>query len=238
MQLSHALPALAMAAMFGCNSGARLRDQFNMAEYHLPVGAKYRVELSAPIILAGRVKAVNTIGAPTRSPGDHRIKTQLTRITIDVEQEIRGTLSAGPVDFYFFAYALENTRDLGVPRYVPHVGQRRIYFLKQSTEGYRSVGDVTNYNLAVRSGTHARDFCRGKAPGCCIAEILLTPSADCEVEAFVADLGPAAFAAGELCSSQETERLVDRLTRNEDMRIAAAALEISKLPSQWWPGRD
>jgi hypothetical protein len=236
MQMIRLIAGIALGSLVGCTHAADLQDQFKMSDYRLPFNERLRIEEAAPIIVLGKVLAVSNVGGSQRSLGDPRIKTQLTQITIDVEETIKGGVRSNPMEFYFFAYSSENEVDLGVPRYVPEVGQRRIYFLKPWEDTYRSVGDVTNYNLPVRSGTRTRGFCQGKEPGCCMAEILLLPAPDTDVEWFVHDLGPSsAYAAGVLCSPRKAQELVKQLTHNPDTRIADGAVDILYMLEQWWP---
>jgi len=124
----------------------------------------------------------------------------------------------------FFTYSSANHADLCVPRYMPEVGQRRTYFLKRHDGVYRSVGDVTDYNVPVQSGTHIKSFCDGKSPGCCIAEIILTPAPDTDANWFVHDLGGSVYAAGTLCSPRKAQELLSQLTQNPDAPIANAAI--------------
>lgn len=236
MQLAGILAVIALSSLVGCTHAADLQDQFGMSDYRLSFDERLRIEKAAPNIVLGKVLAVNEVGKPRRSPGDFRIKTQLTRIKIDVEEVIKGDVRSNRMNFYFFTYSSQNKVDLGVPRYEPEVGQRRVYFLRPWQDSYRSVGDVTNYNLPVRSGTHARGFCQGKEPGCCIAEILLVPTQDIDVQWFVHELGPlSAYAAGVLCSPRKAQELLQQLAQNPDTRIADSATDIMSMLGQWWP---
>jgi len=123
-----------------------------------------------------------------------------------------------------FTYSDKNRVDLGVPRYVAMVGQRRIYFLRRAGGRYRSVGDVTRYNLPVQSGHHEKAFCKGKSPGCCAAELLLTPGHDVDVASFAAHLyDEAEYPASVLCSQSAATALVRRLLQNPDGGIREAA---------------
>ena len=131
--------------------------------------------------------------------GDPRIKTQLTRLKIDVEQVIKGD-APNPLEFYYFTYSQENDISLGVPRYIPMVGNRRIYFLKLTDKGYRSVGDVTNYTLTIASGHQVHGFCDGKTPVCCLAELLLVPQPDFDNKWFAGSLIIGESVAETLCS--------------------------------------
>jgi hypothetical protein len=192
--------------------------------------------VAAPIIVLGKVLNVENVGGSARSPGDPRIRTQLTRIKIDVEQIVKGSIRSNAIEFYFFTYASDNRVDLGVPRYVPEIGQRQIYFLEPWQKTYRSIGDVTNYNLPMPSGTRPKDFCRGKDPGCCMAEMLLVPGRGVEVDWFVRDLGPSsAYAAGIFCSPRRVQELLVKLTSNPDNRIADSAMDVMPMLEQWWP---
>ena len=226
-QIVVVVAGITLAGLIGCTRAAELRDQFQMSDYRLPFNERLRVEAAAPVIVLGRVLDVKEIGQPQRSNGDPRIKTQLTRINIDVEEVIKGALPDVPVQFFYFTYSAENDGDLGVPRrYCPHAGQRRIYFLKPWEDTYRSVGDVTDYTLPVSSGMHVKGLCQGKGPGCCIAELLLVPGKDLDSYWFVADLIQAEYAAETLCSQRVARDLMQKLTQNPDQRISDRAREV------------
>lgn len=226
-QVVGVLAGIAVAGSVGCRHAADLQDQFRKSDYHLPFDERLRLEESAPIIVIGHVAEVNDVGQPRRSPGDPRIKTQLTRIKIDVEEVIKGDVRSNPMEFYYFTFSpAASELDLGVPRYLPDVGQRRIYFLKPSNGIYRSVGDVTDYTLRVSSGSHKKGFCKGKSPGCCIAETLLVPQQDLDTKWFVADLIQAEYAAGVLCSQRAARDLMQKLAQSLDKEIADGARQV------------
>ena len=182
------LTGIALIGLVGCGRGADLRDQFQKSDDRRPFEKRLRFEATAPIIVVGKVLDVNDVCQPRRSSGAG-VGIQLVQIKINVEEVITGDAGLSPIEFYFFEFSPEASEvDLGVPRYYPHAGQRCIFFLKPSNNGYRSVGDVTNYNLRVSSGSHDKNFCDGKSPGCCIAQILLEPGKDLNVEWFAGDL--------------------------------------------------
>src|SRR5579864_7945646 len=227
---------LLIGGLTGCIHAAELRDQFTTSEYTLPFNKRLQIESTAPIIVLGTVVHVSEIGAAQRSPGDLRVFTQLTQITINIEAVIKGAMTAEAIEFYFFTYSPRNEADLGVPRYIPEVGQRRIYFLKYWETTYRSIGDVTNYTLQVASGTHRPGFCQGKDPGCCIADILLIPTEDVDVGWFALELGrSSAYAAGGLCSPVKIVELISTLTRYPNKEIADSAIKTMHMLPQWWP---
>jgi hypothetical protein len=192
----------------------------------LPFEQRLRVEHSAPTIVLGRVIKVSEIGPPQRSNGDPQIKTQLTQIMIDVEAVIKGKVESSPIEFSYFVFSPASDVDLGVPRYLPAIGQRRLYFLESSNGTYRSVGDVTDFTLRVSSGTHNKDFCSGKSSGCCIAEILLLPQRDADIDVFVLDLIRSAYASRVLCSPRSAQKLLQQLTENPDQRISDGARKV------------
>jgi hypothetical protein len=154
------------------------------------------------------------------------VKTQQTQIRIEVEQVLKGAIRGNYLEFSYFTYSPTNVTDLGVPSYIPDVGQRRIYFLKYVDNLYRSIGDVTDYTLRVSSGLHAREYCGGEQPGCCLAELLLIPTViEFNQERFKADLTQSAYVAHVLCS-QKDRGLLEELTKSSDQQLAARAREI------------
>jgi hypothetical protein len=223
---------IVFAGLFGCAQVPDLQDSFRTSDFRLPYDQRLLIEAGAPVIVVGRVVESRAIGRPRNSPGDSRVRTQLTRLKISIEEVVKGAVRTNTLEFYYFTYSLDNTVDLGVPWYIPRVGQRRVYFLRLEGGVYRSVGDVTNYTLEVSSGIHSLGFCRGKAPGCCIAEMLLTPGRDMDVNMFVEGLYKAGYAAKQFCSATNARELMERLARNPDKRIADRAREvIQMLPS-------
>jgi hypothetical protein len=139
---------------------------------------------------------------------------------------IKGAVSLNQIEFYYFAYSPAASEvDLGVPRYLPAVGQRRIYFLKRFEASYRSIGDVTDFTLRVSSGSHARGFCSGESPGCCIADLLLIPQPDVDVKWFIADLVQSEYAAEVLCSRPVARALMQKLVDYPEPGISERARE-------------
>jgi hypothetical protein len=215
--------ATAVGCLLACGQYSTSRDLFNQSDYSLTMRDRLRFEMQAPVIVSGRVVDVKEIGLPQLSSGDRRILVQLTRIRIAVEQKIKREAAGSEMEFDVFTYSNRNKGDLGVPRYIPMVGQRRIYFLKKVRGRYRSVGDVTNYNLPVRSGFHDKAICSGMSAGCCIAQVLLTPGQDVDVESFSTLLYEAEYAASVCCSRSGAVALVRQLLENPDSRITEAA---------------
>jgi hypothetical protein len=122
-QVMRVLAGVAVATMLGLSACPQdQKDFFRMSDYRLPFDERLRFEVGAPVIVLGRVLAVTNIGRPKRSQGDPRILVQLTRLTVDVEEVIKGTIPTNPTEFDLFAYSSENNLNLGVPRYIPTVG--------------------------------------------------------------------------------------------------------------------
>jgi hypothetical protein len=230
MSLVKFIRLLGFMFLVGCAPAVELRDTFQATDYRLSFEQRLRFEASAPTIVVGRVLEVNNIGRPKRSAGDLRIKTQLAEIKISIEVVIKGGARESTINFYYFVYSSESDVDLGVPRYLPEIGQRRIYFLRRQGGIYRSIGDVLDYTLQVRSGLHRNTLCREKQPGCCIAELLLVPGEDLDVPSFVAGLITAKAEASFLCSDTQTRSLLRELTQQPDQRISDRAQEAINMP--------
>lgn len=226
MQLAHAPVGIVLLSLIGCESASNVPDLFEPSEYRKPFRVRLQSEANAPMIVLGRVGRARPIGAPKHSLRDPRVVVQLTKITLRVEQVLKGTVGTDQLDFYYYTFSRENGRDLGIPRYLPVIGERRIYFLQAFQKGYRSVGDVADYTLPVESGYHDQDFCRGKSVGCCVAEILLVPGQGYDSEAFSRQIAVAQYAASVLCSRAVALKLVQQLQQHLDERISRAAGEI------------
>jgi len=226
MSVVRIIQGLAVMGFLACGPAAELRDGVQPSDYHLSFQERLRLEISAPVIVVGRVIDVQAVGQPGTSQGDPRIKTQLSRIRILVEAVVKGSLQENEIGFYYFLYSSENEVDLGVPCYLPAVGQRRIYFLRRWKSDYRSVGDVLDYTIQVPTGFHANNFCRNEQAGCCIADLLLTPGEDMDPPSFVAGLVTAKATADILCSTDQTRQLLEQLTGNPDSRIVDGARDV------------
>lgn len=184
-------------------------------------------ELTAPIVISGRVLETVELGSPRPSQHALQVLLQLTRLKVEVEEVIKGDVPTRAVEIYLFKYSEHNKVDLGVPRYVPIAGQHRIYFLRIVDGVYRSVGDVANYNLAVRSGYHEKGFCNGRQrPGCCIAGLLLTPGRDLDAQSFAGSLREAEYVGSVLCGSSVSLSLVRELIDNNTKAIASSAADL------------
>jgi hypothetical protein len=151
---------------------------------------------------------------------------QLTSISVDVENVIRGNVPIGKLDFYYYMYSDQNRVDLARLRYVPRPGDRRIFFIKSFDRGYRSIGDVTDYTIPVKSGFHAQNFCLGDSYRDCIAKILLTSGKRYDPETYILNLRKATSTAQAIGSGEFAFRLLQQLSQSTDPKVAGAAQRV------------
>jgi len=206
-----------------------------MSEYSMTFKDRLTKEVQAPLIILGLIVNVVEIGRPQPSPGDPRIATQETMISIRVENIIRGRVEVDLLDVVFFSYSRTNERDLGRVTFAPETGQRRLFFLWKDGSVYRTIGDVTDYTLPVHTGQFKRDSCTGKDAGCCIAEIVLTPPPDKQLFGFGMDLPELTYAAAFLCSPQKAREKLEGLAQHRDKGVASNAKNLLWMLRQWFP---
>lgn len=210
----------------GCSRLPQLADSFNKTQYRLSFEQKLLTELAAPLIVLGRITAFREIGSPKHSPGDYRIKTQLLAIDIDIEQVIKGSVRSDSITLHYFIYSSTNTVELGMQRYIPRVGQRSIFFVKTERNLYRSFGDVTDYTVLVRTGSHKGKHCHTESIGCCIAKLLLLPRQDFDALAFTEELASSVEVARLACSASYAKAMTEQLSRSADPSVAQRATSI------------
>lgn len=213
--------------LVGCTQAPTLLDLFRASDYQDPPGRGLAYVLKAPIVVLGVVTGAHAVGRPKPAREDPRLLVQLTRITIQTEMVIKGGLKVGSLSFYYYTFSRQNRLDLGIHYYVPTVGERRLFFLEQSNDIYRSVGDVTDYTLAVRSGLHDRAVCASESLGCCVAKLLMTPGQGYDSEAFALGLHYSVHVSNLLCSRAVTRQLLNNLdARSNDGTIIWRAREL------------
>ena len=173
MPLSRAATTMmALVGFAGCARCASIQDYVHKSDYRLPYADRLSLECGAPIIILGRVLEANDIGRPRPSVGDPRVKVQLTRITVDVEQAIKGTVGESPLKFYYFTFFLAKQKESGcsllpadsrsaahilleaVRRYVP-IGGRPHRLHSQSNDRNASERLLSRQDSGV---LHCRDF--------------------------------------------------------------------------------
>ena len=195
----------------GCSSAA-LKDRFRFEDIRFE--QRLEVVKGAPVVVFGRVLEVQNVGSPSSSGADRRVKTQLIQVKASVEVPIKGNISKDEMQFYYFAFSSESSIGPRIRPYYPETGQERVFFLEPWENTFRSVGDVADYTLRVRSGGHPKDFCSGKTPESCIADMLLIPREGADPAEFAAYLPESAYVTSILCSPEAARTLLERLTSN------------------------
>jgi len=221
--------AFSLLASISCGRIGDPEVRFRRADFQVPFEQRLRYETNSPLIVLGTVLDLHDVGQPRAWREDSRVRIQATPIKIQIEEVIRRGGAAEQMEFLYVTFSARSEVDLGQPRYIPDIGQRRIYFLTPSGRDYRSVRDVLNYPLHVYTGSHRRGFCRSKPPGQCIAEILLIPQADFDPHLFSASLYGDGYATAEVFASRPVARgLLQKLVTYPDERISMAASELNE----------
>src|ERR1039458_2508693 len=207
--------------LIGCTRSPDLPDVFHRADYANPPGRNLDYASRAPVVVLGTVTQAVAVGKPKAAREDPRLLIQLTQISLQPEIVLRGKLTASGLKFYYYTFSAQNKQDLGTHHYLPILGERRVFFLEEVQGVYRSVGDVTDYTLAVRSGFHDRSFCEAEPSGCCLAKLLLQLGHGYDPKSFAQGLHYAVYASKLLCSPAATLRLLDNLSSVSDETIAS-----------------
>jgi len=225
MQLIRNL-AVAVSLLSACNSHSIPEDFFDPSEFKKTYEDRVRAEITAPIIVVGRVEDFGSTGIRRVAQRDPTVKLELMSVGLHVEQTLKGPELGPRLTFRYYAYSSANDRDLGIARYIPNIGQRRIYFLVSSPTGYRLIGDAVDHTVPIRSGYHPNYLCKDSSEGCCIADILLMPGQGYDQQLFAKQLAGEASAATVFCSRARALELVKVLLNNSDSHIVQAAKQI------------
>jgi hypothetical protein len=225
MKAACTIPVLSLA-LSSCGHVPSGPVRFQRSDLRLSFENKIRTESAASVIVVGTVVKTRSVGKAIRSLFDPDIFVQLTAVELHPDQVIKGSPGDGLIEFYYYAFSPDSRRSLGIPYYMPVVGQRRMFFLDQVNGHFRSVGDVADYTLPVPSGLHERHLCRNKTLGCCLAETLLVPGKQMDPEWFSNRLAESTAVATILCSRSAAVGLIARLRKSPDPRVAEAAEQI------------
>lgn len=140
---------------------------------------------------------------------------------------LKGDLPQQQIEFYFFQFFNRGSQaDFGRIRYIPAVGQRRVYFLRKDGEVLRLIGDVADYTLGVSGGPPQHDICKSLTPGCCLSQLLMTPGVTPDPDTFAHDLGTSVAVTEILCSTPLAESLLSKLVYSPYPQIANEAREL------------
>jgi len=152
------------------------------------------------------------------TPG--RLVLRLVAVDAKVENVIQGELPVGPIRFYFFTNSVAPGSVYPILRtwFVP--GCRYVVFLREDGGILRTMADLTEPNIRIRSGHHAtlplslNDAAR-RDPGAVIAAAALTPSA-VHVEGFADGIEGTYSQLGLIVPDGYIARLLRALLANPD----------------------
>lgn len=131
---------------------------------------------SAPVVMVGTITQVDRVGRPRTARKGGTLLDPI-RITVSVENVLRGTIERPTIEIFGFRYSRDQSSFPGNP-FHPRPGQRRLFLLRRESGRLRLyVDDVREgYAPVVCSGRHpAVDARLAGDPGRAIAWILLTP---------------------------------------------------------------
>jgi hypothetical protein len=171
------------------------------------------------LVLVGTVTAVRDLGAPKHADQFPQLMLQCTEITANVETQLKGELPGGIVRFYYYILSKLSSADLGPPKYIPIVGQRRMFFLTSEGALVRSIGDVRDYTLRVSTGYHDRRVLDSLPFGQRAALVLLTPGQGYSPGEFAKNLDVGVYVSDRLNSTAYTDSLLDSLRGVEDAEV-------------------
>jgi hypothetical protein len=112
----------------------------------------YEQIFNAPIVVVGVLLADTRVGQPIPSQRNGGYPMQLCRLTVHVENALRGQLSDGTTAVYYFTLAggINGSRPLG-----QWDGNRRILWLRQDSGVLRTACDGHDLcTMPVKSGAH------------------------------------------------------------------------------------
>ena len=107
----------------------------------------------APLIVVGVVESNTRIGRPVPSSDDPNIPMQLSRLTLHIENILKGSLKQRTVPVYYYSYTIPY--DLQAPlRFGSSLPSRRIFWLRKEGSLYRTACDGRDCTVVVASGAH------------------------------------------------------------------------------------
>ncbi len=131
------------------------RQGSEIAEYppfiRIPMG--YNMN-KVPVILVGRVLSSSDIGKPRPSKWDPRFLTQLSEVTVAVENVLQGSVNRQEIPIYYFVIASSHDGNRLLGDWKP--GERDMFFLQEDSGVFRTICD--NYRggcvISVLTGAH------------------------------------------------------------------------------------
>lgn len=152
------------------------------------------------------------------TPG--RLVLRLVAVDATVENVIQGELPEKPIRFYFFTNSVASGSVYPIVRTWFHPGSRYVVFLRDDGGILRTMADLTEPNIRIRSGRHntlplSLDDAPRRDPGAVIATAALTPSAD-HVEGFAEGMADTYGRLGLIVPDGYIARLLRALLANPD----------------------
>lgn len=188
----------------------------------------------APVVLAGVVTSNDVLGPPRPSAAVPGLDLIPRRVSVAVEEVLRGDTGASVTFVYF-----ESSPGSATPnpfhkfRFEAVAGQRYLFYLTADAGGLRAIGDDGPYTLAIHSGkiqpvklTAGRDWT--PETGRRMAELLLTLRPGANSAALAASLNEYRGVAGHLASRPVTAELLERLAREPGELGTAACLSLAQ----------
>ncbi len=186
----------------------------------------------APLILAGRVMANRSVGPIKPSRRFPTVPVALREVDLEVEIVLRSHLTHKPVpsrtNIYYYSQEVAPGME-GNPfhklLYEAVPGRRYVFFLLCERGLLRSIGDVGQYSIEIRSGRHSAEeinrHCGGSPSlSCQLPWLLLTPGEDMDARHFAAGLSQARVFADMVGSRKRTLGLLEKLP-GSDLHVDA-----------------
>ena len=169
----------------------------------------------APVVIIGRVLRQEGVG-PIRN------SYRLVRVTLDVENVIRGELGRRRVPIYFYTPWGTVSGEINSLR----TGKRYVHFLMWDKGVLRAVRDVVRTSIRIYSGQHVRLPLTPDRPlGERLAMLLFVPGAELDPDEFSAGLLDASAMGWNELGRFRTAQLLRGLLRNEHPQVRIAACE-------------
>jgi hypothetical protein len=148
-------------------------------------GAGRSFWLLAPDLAIVRIQRAQRQGPDIVITPHHKLTVHLVAVDAEVEDTIQGQLPKGPTRFYFFTNSLLPGYSYTTPLSWFYPGKRYVVFLREDGGVLRTMADLTEPNIQIRSGSHQGtaellDRVSARDPGVVIAWVALTPSSDYE----------------------------------------------------------
>jgi len=205
--------------------GPQLKDSFDPAM--LSRTASWSCFSSAPIVAVGVITDVASAGRPRVPQKGSRILLEPIRISIIVENVLRGEIQGPKAEIFGFHYSLEGQGNFPGKTFQPRPGQRRLFLLVKESGILRLYVDEVRdfYAPIIASGRHpALDAGVKGNPGKAIAWILLTPGEGLDESGFAVNLAFYTFVSMSVTHDEVyVFSLLENLKKFSDERVRREA---------------